>query len=120
MARSSVSLIVAQSAGRNNRRPRLAPRHRRTLFSTAKMRSVCANQSGKRQGPAMRLRLPFLFLATLTFAAPAQAQNWPTRTVKFIVPFGPGAGADIGARLFAERLQKIWGQPVVIENKPGG
>ena len=45
---------------------------------------------------------------------------WPTRTVKFIVPFGPGAGADIGGRLFAEQLQKIWGQPVVIENRPGG
>ncbi len=54
-------------------------------------------------------------------AAPSQAQqNWPTRTVKFIVPFGPGAGADIGARLFAERLSKTWGQPVVIENRPGG
>ena len=52
--------------------------------------------------------------------APAQAQNWPTRPVKFIVPFGPGAGADIGARLFAEKLQRRWGQAVVIENKPGG
>ena len=60
--------------------------------------------------------------AALPFATPSQAQgaDWPTRTVKFIVPFGPGAGADIGARLFAERLQKIWGQPVVIENRPGG
>src|SRR5581483_3586707 len=55
-----------------------------------------------------------------TFVAPAQAQSWPTRPVKFIVPFGPGAGADIGARLFAEKLTKAWGQPVVIENKPGG
>ena len=54
-------------------------------------------------------------------ASPGQAQqSWPTRTVKFIVPFGPGAGADIGARLFAERLAARWGQPVVIENKPGG
>ena len=52
--------------------------------------------------------------------APAHAQNWPTRAVKFIVPFGPGAGADINARLFAERLQAKWGQPVVVENKPGG
>jgi len=50
----------------------------------------------------------------------AQAQNWPTRPVKFIVPFGPGAGADIGARLFAEKLQAKWGQPVVVENRPGG
>ena len=52
--------------------------------------------------------------------APAQAQSWPTRPVKFIVPFGPGAGADIGARLFAEKLTQKWGQPVVVENKPGG
>src|SRR3981189_2407116 len=60
-------------------------------------------------------------LALLVVAAlPAQAQNWPARAVKFIVPFGPGAGADIGARLFAEKLQAKWGQPVVIENKPGG
>jgi len=56
----------------------------------------------------------------VAFAAPSQAQSWPNRTVKFIVPFGPGAGADIGARLFAERLSKIWGQPVVVENRPGG
>src|SRR5262249_3297102 len=46
--------------------------------------------------------------------------SWPTRPVKFIVPFGPGAGADIGARLFSEKLSQIWGQPVVIENRPGG
>ena len=39
--------------------------------------------------------------------------------MRFIVPFGPGAGADIGARLFAEKLQVKWRQPVVIENKPG-
>jgi tripartite-type tricarboxylate transporter receptor subunit TctC len=52
--------------------------------------------------------------------AEVQAQSWPTRPVKLIVPFGPGAGADIGARLFAEKLQAEWGQPVVIENKPGG
>src|SRR6478672_2435124 len=60
-------------------------------------------------------------LVLLVVAVPAaEAQNWPTRVVKFIVPFGPGAGADIGARLLAERLQAKWGQPVVVENKPGG
>jgi tripartite-type tricarboxylate transporter receptor subunit TctC len=59
-------------------------------------------------------------LGAVAIQAPAQAQNWPTRPVKFIVPFGPGAGADIGARLFAEKLPQRWGQPVVIENKPGG
>jgi tripartite-type tricarboxylate transporter receptor subunit TctC len=61
-----------------------------------------------------------LALLVVVLPPPAQAQNWPTRAVRFMVPFGPGAGADIGARLFAEKLQTKWGQPVVIENKPGG
>ena len=65
--------------------------------------------------------LAFALLTALGLStASAQAPAWPTRTVKFIVPFGPGASADIGARLFAERLSKIWNQPVVIENRPGG
>ena len=59
-------------------------------------------------------------LCALALPAPAQAQNWPTRTVKFIVPLGPGSGVDIGSRLFADRLSKKWGQPVVVENQPGG
>ena len=48
------------------------------------------------------------------------AQSWPTRPVKFILTLGPGSGADIGARLLADRLTKKWDQPVVIENRPGG
>jgi tripartite-type tricarboxylate transporter receptor subunit TctC len=51
---------------------------------------------------------------------PAQAQNWPTRTVKLIVPLGPGSGVDFGSRLFADLLSKKWGQPVVVENQAGG
>jgi tripartite-type tricarboxylate transporter receptor subunit TctC len=50
----------------------------------------------------------------------ASAQSWPTRPVKFILTLGPGSGADIGARLLADRLTKKWDQPVVIENRPGG
>lgn len=54
-------------------------------------------------------------------AQPAQtAQAWPQRAVKFIIPFGPGAGADIGARLIQDKLSTRWGKPVVIENRPGG
>ncbi|TMH66268.1 MAG: tripartite tricarboxylate transporter substrate binding protein, partial [Betaproteobacteria bacterium] len=53
-------------------------------------------------------------------AVPVVAQSWPQRPVKFILPLGPGAGADIGARLYADRLTKRWGQPVVVENRPGG
>ena len=58
------------------------------------------------------------------WATPSQAQtapkDWPNRPVKFIIPFGPGAGADIGARLLIEPLQARWGKPLVIENRPGG
>ena len=59
---------------------------------------------------------------SLAPAAPlhAQAQAWPQRPVRFIIPFGPGAGADIGARLIQEKLSTRWGKPVVIENRPGG
>jgi tripartite-type tricarboxylate transporter receptor subunit TctC len=62
----------------------------------------------------------FAFFATIATPQTAQAQQWPTRPVRFIIPFGPGAGADIGARLIQDKLQKRWGQPVVIENRPGG
>ena len=57
---------------------------------------------------------------TLVAATPASAQAWPTRPVKFILTLGPGSGADIGARLLADRLSKKWDQPIVIENRPGG
>jgi len=50
----------------------------------------------------------------------AQAQAWPQRPVRFILTLGAGSGTDIGGRLLADRLSKKWGQPVVIENKPGG
>src|ERR1700747_2943287 len=47
-------------------------------------------------------------------------QAWPTRPVKFILTLGPGSGADIGARLFADRIGQRWGQPIVVETPPGG
>jgi len=50
----------------------------------------------------------------------AAQTSWPQRNVRFIVPLGPGSGADIGARLFADRLTARWGKPVVVENRPGG
>ncbi|HEY4141088.1 MAG TPA: tripartite tricarboxylate transporter substrate binding protein [Pseudolabrys sp.] len=64
-------------------------------------------------------------LTALSLAAPlapsaAQAQNWPTQPVKFIIPLGPGAGVDITARLIADKLSAKWGQPVIVENRPGG
>ena len=46
--------------------------------------------------------------------AQTSVQNWPQRPVKFIIPFGPGAGADIGARLIQEKLSARWGRPVAV------
>jgi tripartite-type tricarboxylate transporter receptor subunit TctC len=50
----------------------------------------------------------------------AAEQTFPTRTVHFILPFGPASASDTAARLFAERLSARWGKPVVVENRPGG
>src|SRR4051812_32457408 len=61
-----------------------------------------------------------LAAAPIVGAGPATAQKWPQRAVKFIVPLGAGSGVDIGTRLFGDKLSKQWGQPVVVENKPGG
>src|ERR1044071_6134699 len=61
-----------------------------------------------------------LLLLCAAWAAPSNAQGWPQRPVKFILPLGAGSGADIGARLLADRLTARWGKPVVVENRPGG
>ena len=58
--------------------------------------------------------------ALTLIAMPSVAQTWPQRTVRFVVPLGPGSGADISARLLADRLTRQWAQPVVVENRPGG
>jgi tripartite-type tricarboxylate transporter receptor subunit TctC len=49
----------------------------------------------------------------------AHAQSWPTKAVRVIVPFTAGSATDILARTFGQKLQETWGQPVVIENRPG-
>ena len=53
-------------------------------------------------------------------AATAPAQEWPSRPVKIIIPLGPGGGGDVFTRLMAEELQKRFGQPFIVENRPGG
>ena len=68
----------------------------------------------------MRTIVRFAAAALLAMPFAASAQSWPTKPVKFILSLGPGSGADIGARLYADRLQKMWGQPVLVENRPGG
>ena len=60
------------------------------------------------------------FLAGLQGLAPAFAQSYPQRAVRFILPFGPGSGVDITARMVGDKLAARWAKPVVVENRPGG
>ena len=58
-------------------------------------------------------------VALLGFSVIAPAQEYPTRTIRIIVPLTPGAGADIAARIIAQRMNEHWKHPVIVENRPG-
>jgi len=75
----------------------------------------------------MRLQRSYLLvlfgvlIALVAAATAASAESsWPNRPVKLLLTLGAGSGSDIGARLLANRLSQRWGQPVVVENRPGG
>jgi tripartite-type tricarboxylate transporter receptor subunit TctC len=66
-------------------------------------------------------RLLSIALAALAVAGAAHAQGaWPARAVRIVVAYPPGGGIDVLARQLADRLAPAWGQPVVVENRPGG
>src|SRR5262249_4581439 len=81
-----------------------------------------ASRPLERQGGTMRiarslLLLGFVLAATL-FANVALAQAYPSKPVKLIVTYPPAGSSDLMARILAEKLSELWGQPVIVENKP--
>ena len=64
-------------------------------------------------------RLAVAIVSLALVVANAAAQSWPARQVRVIVPFTAGSATDILARTVGQKLQETWGQPVVIENRPG-
>ena len=76
--------------------------------------------------PSRRVALGGLLAGTVGAAtglrsgvARAQAGDWPNRSIRIVVPYAPGGGTDLTARLMATRLSATFGQPVVVENRPG-
>ena len=57
--------------------------------------------------------------AALALSAPVQGQEYPTKTIRVIIPLTPGSGADIAGRIIAQRMSEQWKQPVIVENRPG-
>src|SRR5438477_13064336 len=63
------------------------------------------------------------FLAAVALAAllaaAVHAQEWPAKPVRIVVPFPAGGSADLMPRIVAEKLSEKWGQPVIVDNRPG-
>jgi tripartite-type tricarboxylate transporter receptor subunit TctC len=73
------------------------------------------------QGCVMIARRALLTaIAALVLAGPAAAQSYPARVIKLVVPYTPGSPNDVMARLLSQHLAPRLGQPIVIDNKPGG
>ena len=65
------------------------------------------------------IRSLFVFALFALLQAPAMAQQWPTKPIRLLIPYPPGGSAEILARPIAQKLTELWGQPVVLDFRPG-
>src|SRR5207248_979893 len=88
---------------------------------------AAANDAPKNDRPAaaqmrrepmtkLMIAVALAFAAALAGASSASAQGYPSRQITMIVPFPPGGSTDVAARIMAERMRPVLGQPVIIEN----
>jgi tripartite-type tricarboxylate transporter receptor subunit TctC len=85
-------------------------------------------QDEERSRSKLMRKAPFFLIALAVFAVTATvlarrkaaSSSWPKKPVTLLVAGGAGTGVDLSARLFAERLERSWGQPVIVDNRPGG
>ena len=76
--------------------------------------AMAANKEGEMRKNFRILGMAGVLFAAITAVTPAIAQDWPTRPIKLLVGFGPGGGTDIAARIVADGLTEVLGQPVVV------
>src|SRR5215468_6844752 len=86
---------------------------------TARQPFCTFTSHGCEEHPMKALAL-LLCAAITTLATPVSAQEYPARPIHLIVGFAAGGGNDIIARVFGQKLSESLGQPVIVENKPGG
>lgn len=93
-----------------------------TRIALARIQHRCVPRAAGAATGCIRL-LALALTGLLTFAAlldgSVQAQDFPVRPVRMIVPSTPGSGPDVLARTLSQKLSERWGQPVVVENRPG-
>ena len=65
------------------------------------------------------MKMKLLGTLLLAFSTLVGAQEYPVKTIRLIIPLSAGAGADIAARIVAQRMSEHWRQPVIVENRPG-
>src|SRR5438094_733545 len=98
------------------------PVNAKGVISSPQQRPLDTQQSMARAGASGMTKWPtataFLALA-LAMSVAADAQEWPSHPIRFIVPFPAGGSTDIGARVIADGLSRALGQQIVVENKSG-